>query len=178
MAQLLQRPQLSYAVRQGGSQDHAAVPTGCNPGRVRHIEIEHMGSANKITRRCLLATLPIFPATLALRAQQPTFSAGVKVISLFATVRDKNGPVVRNLTKDDFLLEEEARPQTIRYFSQESNLPLTIGLLIDTSGSTRRVLPDERSASFRFLQQVMRQDKDSAFVRSEEHTSELQSRFG
>jgi len=88
----------------------------------------------------------------------------VKVVSLFATVRDKKDQIVRNLTKDDFLLDEEGRPQTIRYFSQESNLPLTVGLLVDTSGSTRRVLPDERNASDRFLHQVLQQQKDVAFL--------------
>src|SRR6266567_107322 len=122
-----------------------------------------MGSATKLTRRCLLSALPVFPAMRFLRAQQrPTFSAGVKVVNVFATVRDKKGQVVRDLTKDDFLLEEEGRPQTIRYFSQESNLPLTVGLLIDTSGSTRRVLPEERSASEHFLRQVLRPEKDQA----------------
>ena len=72
--------------------------------------------------------------------------------------------MVRNLTADDFTLEEEGRPQTIRYFSQESDLPLTLGLLIDTSLSQRRVLGEERSASYRFLSQVLRPDKDRAFV--------------
>jgi VWFA-related protein len=96
--------------------------------------------------------------------QNPTFSAGVKVVSLFANVRDKQGQIVRNLTKDDFLLDEDGRPQTIAYFSQESDLPLTLGLLVDTSSSQLRVLGDERSASYRFLEQVLREDKDLAFV--------------
>jgi VWFA-related protein len=61
-------------------------------------------------------------------------------------------------------LDEDGHPQTIRYFSQESDLPLTLGLLVDTSGSTRRVLPDERDASYRFLEQVLREDKDQAFL--------------
>ena len=82
--------------------------------------------------------------------QNPTFSAGVKVVNLFATVRDKQGAIVKDLTKDDFILDEDGRPQVIRYFAQESNLPLTVGLLVDTSGSTRRVLPDERMAAYRF----------------------------
>ncbi len=98
--------------------------------------------------------------------QEPatTFSTDVRVVNLFATVHDSQGHVVRNLTKEDFTLEEDGRPQTIRYFSQESDLPLTVGLLIDTSLSQRRVLAEERSASFRFLSQVLRPDKDRAFV--------------
>jgi VWFA-related protein len=94
----------------------------------------------------------------------PTFSTGVKVVNVFAAVRDKNGQVLKDLSKDEFQLKEDDRPQTIQYFSRESNLPLTLGLLIDTSMSQRRVLGDERRASERFFDQVMREDKDKAFV--------------
>lgn len=118
-----------------------------------------MGSQRNITRRGLLSAVPLLPA--ALRAQ---FTADVKVVNLFATVRDKKDQVVRGLTKDDFVLDEEGRPQTVRYFSAESNLPLTVGLLVDTSGSTRNVLGDEREASERFLRQVLRPADDRAFV--------------
>ena len=60
--------------------------------------------------------------------------------------------------------EEDGRPQTIAYFSQESDLPLTLGIVVDTSPSQRRVLEEERSASYKFLDQVLREDKDKAFV--------------
>jgi VWFA-related protein len=96
--------------------------------------------------------------------QDTTFSTDVKVVNVFATVRDKQGQIVRNLTKDDFALEEDSHPQTIRYFSQEINLPLTLGLLIDTSMSQRRVLGKERTASYTFLERVLREDRDQAFV--------------
>jgi VWFA-related protein len=62
------------------------------------------------------------------------------------------------------LLLEDGRPQTIRYFARESNLPLTLGLLVDTSGSQRRVLDAERGACLRFLDQVMRDRKDQVFI--------------
>jgi VWFA-related protein len=124
-----------------------------------------------ISRRNLLSTIALTRVARLLQGQQnppnlsdATFSTDVKVVMVFATVRDKQGQVVRNLTKDDFTLEEEGHPQTIQYFSQESNLPLTVGLLVDTSGSTRRVLPDERSASYRFLEQVLREDEDKFFL--------------
>jgi VWFA-related protein len=110
----------------------------------------------------------MIPAGRFLRAQQqnplPGYSATVKVVNILATVRDNKGQVVKNLTQDDFLLDEDGKPQTIRYFSRETDLPLTLGLLVDTSGSERNVLPDERSASYRFLDKVMREDKDKAFV--------------
>jgi VWFA-related protein len=86
------------------------------------------------------------------------------VVSVFASVRDQKGQIIRDLSQDDFLLEEQGRPQTIRYFSRESNLPLTVGLLVDTSLSQRRVLGQERSASYRFLDQVLSQEKDRAFI--------------
>src|SRR5581483_4079105 len=92
------------------------------------------------------------------------FSTDVKVVNVFATVRDKQGQIIRNLSRDDFVLEEDGKPQTIRYFSRETDLPLTLGLLVDTSMSQRRVLADERSASYRFLDQVLREDKDEAFI--------------
>ncbi len=101
----------------------------------------------------------------AARGQQgPTFSAEVKVVNIFATVRNKNGQIVRNLNKDDFVVFENGRQQTIRYFSQESDLRLTVGLLVDTSLSQTRVLEDERGASYRFLDQVLREQKDKAVV--------------
>jgi VWFA-related protein len=93
-----------------------------------------------------------------------TFSTDVRVVNLFASVHDDQGRPARNLTKDDFTLEEDGRPQTIRYFSRETGLPLTLGLLVDTSVSQRRVLAEERTASLRFLNQVLRPDQDRALV--------------
>lgn len=94
----------------------------------------------------------------------PTYSTDVKVVNVFATVRDKDGKIVQNLTKDDFTLEEDGRPQTIRYFARQTDLPLTLGLLVDTSGSERRILGTERDASATFFQQVLRPDRDKAFL--------------
>ncbi len=96
--------------------------------------------------------------------ETPTFSSDVKVVNVLATVRDKHGAIVNNLTKDDFKLEDDGRPQTIRYFAKETDLPLTLGLLVDTSMSQRRVLEQERIASYAFLEHLMREDKDKAFV--------------
>ena len=113
-----------------------------------------------------MATLAsLLACYLPLRGQQtPTFSSDVKVVNVLATVRDKHGQIVSNLTKDDFKLEEDGRAQTIRYFAKETDLPLTLGLLVDTSVSQRRVLEQERIASYAFLEHLMREDKDKAFV--------------
>ena len=110
-----------------------------------------------------LILLVLFPFAVAAQ-QTATFSTDVRVVNLFATVRDAKGHVVPNLTKDDFTLEEDGRPQTIRYFSRESGLPLTLGLLVDTSISQKKLLAEERAASFKFLMQVLRPDMDRAFV--------------
>ncbi len=111
------------------------------------------------TLTCLLA-----PYRLLRSQQTPTFSSSVKVVNVLATVRDKHGQIVNSLTKDDFKLQEDGRPQTIHYFAKESDLPLTLGLLVDTSMSQRRVLEQERIASYAFLEHLMREDKDKAFV--------------
>jgi VWFA-related protein len=98
------------------------------------------------------------------RLSAPGFSAEVKVVNVFATVRDKKGKIVRDLTKDDFTVSEDRRPQTIRYFARQSDLPLTLGLLVDTSGSERRMMGTERQASYTFFDQVLRPDRDKAFL--------------
>jgi VWFA-related protein len=110
------------------------------------------------------------PALRILRAQdstrqtKPDFSTDVKVVNVFATVRDKDGKIVRGLTKTDFTLLEDGRPQNIQYFAQQSDLPLTLGLLVDTSGSERRMLGSEKEASRTFLDKVLREDRDKAFL--------------
>ena len=83
---------------------------------------------------------------------------------MLATVRDKHGLLIRNLTKDDFVVEQDGHPQTITYFAQDSNLPLSLGLLVDTSMSQRRLLDQERRASHAFIDHALREDKDKAFV--------------
>jgi VWFA-related protein len=113
------------------------------------------------------------PPTLK-TSDQPatTVSVDVKAVTVLATVRDKHGKIVSNLTKDDFTLQEDGKPVNIRYFSKESDLPLTLGLLVDTSMSQRTVLDQERAASGSFLEQVMH-EKDTAFLIHFDHEVEL-----
>jgi VWFA-related protein len=116
-------------------------------------------------RRILFSTASLFSANSLIRGQQDaTFSTDVKVVNVLATVRTKQGAFIRDLNKDDFVLAEDGRPQTIRYFAQESNLPLTLGLMVDTSMSQEKVLTAERGASARFLDQVLRDSKDQFFI--------------
>ena len=91
-------------------------------------------------------------------------SVETKIVTLYATVRDKHGKIVPSLKKADFTINEDGKPQTISYFAQETDLPLTLGLLVDTSMSQAKVLDSERDASYTFLDHMMREDKDKAFV--------------
>ena len=106
-------------------------------------------------------------------SKDTTFSTDVNVVNVFATVRDKKGQIVSTLNREDFSLQEDGRPQAIKYFARESDLPLSLGLLVDTSMSQRRVLGAEKTASYAFLEQVLREDKDHAFVIHFDHEVEL-----
>ena len=119
------------------------------------------------------ALLSLAAAPLLSQQQGPTISMNVKLVTMFATVRDKHGALIRNLTKDDFALQQDGHPQTITYFAPDSDLPLTLGLLVDTSMSQRRVLDQERDASHAFLDHLLREDKDKAFVIHFDHEVEL-----
>ena len=124
----------------------------------------------------LIAAMALFPgAGLLAQSQEPatTIAVDVKVVTLPVTVRDKHGKIVRDLTKDDFTLQEDGRAQTIKYFSQDTNLPLTLGLLVDTSRSQTNVLEAERNASRSFLDQMLVQPKDKAFLLHFDHQVEL-----
>ena len=116
-------------------------------------------------RQFAIASILLLPiAAQTPKQDEPTFSTDVKVVNILATVRTKSGQFINDLTKDDFALTENKRPEDIRYFSRESDLPLTIGLMVDTSMSQARVLESERSASFQFVDQVLREGKDKVFV--------------
>ena len=92
-----------------------------------------------------------------------TLKVRVNVVQLFFNVKDKKGALIPNQTKNDFELFEDGKPQNIKYFTAESNLPLTLGILIDSSGSQARVLEMEKEVGGAFLNDILR-DKDEAFV--------------
>jgi VWFA-related protein len=123
------------------------------------------------------AGLFLVPPLLAGQSEDATFSTDVKVVNVLATVRAKNGEFIRDLSKDEFLLSENGRPQTIRYFSQETGLALTLGLMVDTSLSQQRVLDAERAASFRFFDQVLRDNVDQAFIMQFDFAIQLRERL-
>jgi VWFA-related protein len=126
-----------------------------------------------ISRRNLILSFAAAPFLRAQQTSDKTFSADVKVVNIFATVRDKKGVIAKDLKQDDFAIEEDGKPVAIKYFSKESDLPLTLGLLVDTSGSMRRYIETERDASYKFFDQVLREDKDFAFLIHFDHEVEL-----
>src|SRR5579863_10378871 len=128
-----------------------------------------------MSKTCLLRVLPAaFLLTLlvglAFAQSQPqsstqnqdqdqsaeTLKVSVNVVQLFFNVKDKKGGLIPNLTKNDFQILEDGKPQTIKYFAAESNLPLTLGILIDSSGSQARVLDMEKEVGGEFLTEVLR----------------------
>lgn len=88
----------------------------------------------------------------------------VDLVNILFTVNDKKNRFVIDLTKDDFRVLENNKPQTVRFFSRESNLPLRIGLLVDTSNSVRDRLRFEQEAAIDFLTSVLIPGRDKAFV--------------
>jgi VWFA-related protein len=121
-------------------------------------------------RKFLAAAAGLSAGRFVARAQPPvdrdsaTFSTSVKVVDMLAVVRAKKGEIISNLTKDDFTILENGRLQAIKYFSKETDLPLTIGLMVDTSMSQVKLLDAERTATFHFLDHVLREDKDQVFL--------------
>lgn len=93
----------------------------------------------------------------------PVFRQNVNLVNVFFSVKDKHGALIPSLTQDHFEVLEEGKPQTIKYFSAETNQPLTLGILVDSSLSMKKMLPEEQVIAGDFLRQVLT-DKDLAFV--------------
>jgi VWFA-related protein len=104
-------------------------------------------------------------ATALLYAQDapPTIKVDVDVVNILFNVRDKHSGLIGNLTKDDFTIFEDGKQQEIKYFNRETDLPLTIGLLIDVSASQMNLIDIEKNAADQFFNNVIR-PKDLAFL--------------
>jgi VWFA-related protein len=131
-------------------------------------------------RKCATASILVVVCSIAAGAQSnqapqntansppvnahDTIKVNVNVVEVLATVTDKKGHTVLDLGQKDFRLFEDNQPQTIQYFSRETDLPLRVGILIDTSNSVRERLHFEEEAAIDFLNQALRPDQDQAFV--------------
>ena len=109
---------------------------------------------------------------MAVAQELPTIKVDVDIVNVLASVRDKRGALMPNLQKDDFTVFEDGKQQAIKYFAKETDLPLTIGLLVDVSGSQRNLIEVERRAAVEFFSQVLRK-KDMAFLISFGRRGEL-----
>ena len=110
--------------------------------------------------------LPLFLLilpSLALAQDEPTIKVDVNLVNVFFSVHNKGNGLVGNLEKSDFQIFEDGKQQDIKYFTRETDLPLTIGLLVDTSGSQTRLIDIEKHAAYEFFSQVLRK-KDLAFL--------------
>jgi VWFA-related protein len=115
-----------------------------------------------VNRRETISAL--FGGALALRAQEDAIiRVDVDLVNIAYSVRNKNKALVPSLTKDDFSVLEDGKEQTIKSFARETDLPLTIGMLVDVSGSQATMIPEEKRAAGLFFEKVLRQ-KDMAFV--------------
>jgi VWFA-related protein len=120
-----------------------------------------------------LSTILVAGLALAQPPQEtPTIKVEVNVVNIMCSVRDNRNALVPNLGKDDFQISEEGKPQDIRYFERETDLPLTLGLLVDVSGSQRNLIPTEKRAAEAFFGSVLRK-KDMAFLISFGSEAEL-----
>lgn len=112
-----------------------------------------------------MRALPVLliAAAAALAQDSPTIKVDVNLVNVLCTVRNKSNGLVGNLEKSDFTLFEDGKKQEIKYFTRETDLPLTIGLLVDVSASQERLIETERTAAHEFFTKVLRQ-KDEAFL--------------
>ncbi len=115
------------------------------------------------------------PPTAAPDPAPSTLKVDARLVNVPVVVHDKKGALIQNLTRDNFILQVDGSPQTIRYFNIDRDLPLTLGLLVDTSMSQRDTLPDERTASSAFLDDMLNgpADRDKAFVIQFAHQADL-----
>lgn len=137
---------------------------------LRRAPLRPRNSPAFISRALAPGLLLALLASIGARGQQETpaessttLRVSTEVVNVLAIVKDKKGRLIPSLNQDDFSLTEEGSPQQIRYFSRETDTPLTLGILVDTSGSEQRMLGVERQEAKAFVRQVIR-PKDLAFV--------------
>jgi Ca-activated chloride channel family protein len=125
----------------------------------------------------LLAAILLLTPAISLRAQQPTpepapdpdapittLKLATKLVGVSAVVLDKNNDPIKGLTRDDFILKQDGKEQEIRYFSEDSELPLTLALMVDTSGSQKAFIQDETDASEKFFKAMLTRPADRAVL--------------
>lgn len=128
-----------------------------------------------MTLRVVLTALLLTAALFAQdsKDQTTTFKVDVKLVNVFATVTDRNGAPITDLRKEDFVLKEDGNAESIAVFAQESELPLSIVLAVDASGSVKKDLPGEMEAARRFVDSMLRPIDKVAIFKFAEVVSEM-----
>lgn len=114
-------------------------------------------------RLTVLSLCLVLAGTAVVLAQDEPIRVEVNLVSILASVRNKSGALISTLTKDDFKIYEDGKEQQIKNFTRETDLPLTLGLLVDTSSSQERLIDTEQRAASQFFSKVIR-EKDQAFL--------------
>ena len=139
-----------------------------------------MRSMKKLVRQCMTAVV-VWPLAAPAMPQEPappsqTIKTQVSLVNLFATVRDKNKRIVGDLKQEDFRITEDNQDQKVAFFSKEVALPITLAMLLDTSGSEQDMLSAIQDAGSRFMARVIRKG-DEALVMSFDSNVDLLSDF-
>src|ERR1700687_2296193 len=128
----------------------------------------YMRSAKKVLVVCVAwgialgAALPALPQDAS--QQAPVIRTQVNLVNLFVTVRDKSKRIVTDLKQDDFKVAEDNQDQKIAFFSKEVTLPITLGLLMDTSGSEQYMIGAIQDGARSFLNRVMRKGDEAMIM--------------
>lgn len=120
---------------------------------------------------CFLVLMFVLPRQLP--AQETTLRVDVRLVNVFVNVTDPNGAIVGGLTREDFTLAEDGRPQQIALFERQSELPLNLTLAIDTSGSVKKDLVAEADAAKRFTHALLRQQDQMSLLQFATEVREL-----
>jgi len=125
----------------------------------------------------LLGALLLFIIVLAAFGQEPQFTLKVEtnLVNVPSTVTDRKGRLVPNLTKDDFIIEEDGKRQEIAKFAKENELPLTLAILMDTSRSVLPVLPEEKETAIAFINSILTQKDLAMVVKFDRYAKMIQS---
>jgi len=132
-------------------------------------------SASGLRGLCAAAGLCAVVAAVpvAMTTQEATFHVDVRLVNIFVNVTDKNGSIVGGLTKDDFAVFEDNRPQQIALFERQSEVPLNLTLAIDTSGSVRKDLDEEANAARHFAHDILRPQDQMSVLQFATDVTEL-----
>jgi Ca-activated chloride channel family protein len=123
----------------------------------------------------LLTSALVASLSMGLAAQDVTFRMDVKLVNMFVNVTDQNGAIVGGLTRNDFAVTEDGRPQQIAVFERQSELPLNLTLAIDTSGSVYKDRGQEQDAAKRFVRALMRPQDQMSLIEFATYVTELAS---